>query len=174
MSVSATQKQAVQTQPAWDRRRRKRTWWRWPLVGSCLLSISYYAQQRLSAAADPRHVLTAGVTEQALNQLGQAPTVMAHAAKLFTQFCAACHGTQAEGLVGPNLTDAYWLHGDASLMALYSVIGQGVESKGMPAWNRQLKPIEIAELAAFLGTLRDTNLAGPKGHEGRLVVRPAF
>jgi len=29
----------------------------------------------------------------------------------FVQNCAACHGQSAEGKIGPNLTNEYWLHG---------------------------------------------------------------
>ncbi|MFN8239051.1 MAG: cbb3-type cytochrome c oxidase N-terminal domain-containing protein [Chitinophagales bacterium] len=31
--------------------------------------------------------------------------------KLFAMNCAACHGDKGQGGVGPNLTDAYWIHG---------------------------------------------------------------
>src|SRR5690606_1318027 len=84
-----------------------------------------------------------------------------------------CHGKKAEGLIGPNLTDDYWLNGDGSLLSIYRVINEGVPAKGMPAWNRQLLPVEVSKLAAFVGTLRGTNVSGPKGQEGVLVSIPA-
>jgi mono/diheme cytochrome c family protein len=50
-------------------------------------------------------------------------------------------------------------------MDIYSVVNQGVANKGMPAWGRQLPEIEIAKLAAYIGTLRNKNVPGrpPEG-----------
>jgi cytochrome c oxidase cbb3-type subunit 3 len=54
-------------------------------------------------------------------------------------FCAilhvACHGANAEGKVGPNLTDAYWLHG-GNVKAVFHTITEGVSEKGMISWKR--------------------------------------
>lgn len=36
-------------------------------------------------------------------------------AKVYKRKCKACHGTDGEGGIGPNLTDAYWLNGDGSV-----------------------------------------------------------
>src|SRR6201989_3534353 len=31
--------------------------------------------------------------------------------KILSSTCAPCHGPEGQGVVGPNLTDDYWLHG---------------------------------------------------------------
>jgi mono/diheme cytochrome c family protein len=50
--------------------------------------------------------------------------------------CYACHGNKAEGLVGPNLTDAEWIHSKGTLEDIEAQIQHGVpkeESKsGIP------------------------------------------
>jgi mono/diheme cytochrome c family protein len=42
--------------------------------------------------------------------------------------CFTCHGTDAKGVpgLGPNLTDATWLHGDGSMTFLTTIIRTGV------------------------------------------------
>src|SRR5690606_2808996 len=54
---------------------------------------------------------------------------MAAGKSAYDTTCVACHGTAGEGLVGPNLTDDYWLHG-GSLENIYHVVDQGVLDKG--------------------------------------------
>ena len=54
---------------------------------------------------------------------------------VFTTTCVACHGVSGEGKIGPNLTDAYWLHGGKPSDVLASV-SHGYPLKGMPAWLR--------------------------------------
>lgn len=92
-------------------------------------------------------------------------TVDAGAAK-FKEVCVACHGDKAEGKIGPNLTDKYWLHGKGNLADIYTTIAKGVPEKGMPTWSRNLKPAELKNVAAFVGSLRNTNVAGkaPQGN----------
>jgi len=51
--------------------------------------------------------------------------------------CAACHGQQGEGGIGPNLTDKYWIHG-GSVGDLFKTIKYGVPAKGMIAWKSHL------------------------------------
>ena len=40
------------------------------------------------------------------------PDVLARGKKTFLMLCAPCHRADGGGLVGPNLTDEYWIHGD--------------------------------------------------------------
>jgi len=92
--------------------------------------------------------------------------LMQDAKTTFTARCAACHAAEGQGLIGPNLTDDHCIHGEGGLMDIYQVISHGVPTKGMPAWELQLKPIEVRKLAAYVFTLRGKNLPGkaPEGH----------
>ena len=82
---------------------------------------------------------------------------------VFKANCAACHGAQGNGLVGPNLTDKYWIHGD-SAAAVYKVIAKGVLAKGMPSWGH-LGEDKMKNAAAYVLTLKGKNIPGkaPQG-----------
>lgn len=89
---------------------------------------------------------------------------------LFKTNCAACHGQNAEGLVGPNLTDNFWLHG-AEPVDLYKTVSEGVLAKGMPAWKATLGDGQTREVVAYLLTIKGKNTPGPRPPEG--VEAPA-
>lgn len=86
-------------------------------------------------------------------------------AATFKANCAACHGQNGEGLVGPNLTDHFWIHGP-NPVDLYKVVADGVIAKGMPAWKVTLGDGPTREVVAYLVTLRGKNLPGPRPAEG--------
>jgi cytochrome c oxidase cbb3-type subunit 3 len=92
------------------------------------------------------------------------------AARVFTQRCAVCHGDRGQGVIGPNLTDDHWLHGAGTLLDVHRVISEGVPAKGMPAWNLQLSPVEVRQLAALVGSFQGQNLPG-KAPEGTRAAR---
>lgn len=91
---------------------------------------------------------------------------------LFNQYCTACHGQNAEGVVGPNLTDEYWLHG-GTIKAVYHTIMEGVPDKGMIAWKKQLNPLQIQQVASYILTLQGTNPANAKEPQGDKVAAEA-
>lgn len=92
--------------------------------------------------------------------------------KLFEANCVACHKADGGGLVGPNLTDDYWIHG-GSVKDIFSTIKYGVLDKGMIPWKDELSPNQIAQLVAYIHTLKGTNPAGAKEAEGTLYVEGA-
>ncbi|RIV17722.1 cytochrome C [Fibrisoma montanum] len=88
---------------------------------------------------------------------------------LYTQYCTACHGTNAEGKVGPNLTDEYWLHG-GNVKAVFHTVTEGVPEKGMIAWKKQLNPLQIQQVTSYVLSLQGTNPAGAKEPQGEKVA----
>src|SRR5690606_17047420 len=68
---------------------------------------------------------------------------------IFTAVCAACHGADGGGIVGPNLTDDYWVHG-GSVKDIFKVIKYGVPEKGMKSWKDDYPPKKIAQLASYI------------------------
>jgi cytochrome c oxidase cbb3-type subunit III len=160
-------------------------WWVWMFAGSFWFSVAYFFHYHVSgngvsvAAAYEADVaeareqaaksnLAAPVSEESLGKLMADPALMKDTQALFGLRCAPCHGDRGQGLIGPNLTDNTWLHGHGTLTDIYGVIDQGVLAKGMPAWGKQLSPIEVRKLAAFVGSKRGTALPG-KAPEGELV-----
>jgi mono/diheme cytochrome c family protein len=59
---------------------------------------------------------------------GVTPAAVAKGDSVFhtTGLCYACHGANAQGAVGPNLTDAEWIHGDGSYDFLVATVIAGV------------------------------------------------
>ncbi|MFC6999923.1 c-type cytochrome [Rufibacter roseus] len=83
----------------------------------------------------------------------------------YIQNCAACHGQNAEGVVGPNLTDEYWLHG-GDVNDIYKVVKFGVTSKGMVAWQGKLSKEQMLEVSSYILSLQGTNPANAKEPQG--------
>jgi len=84
--------------------------------------------------------------------------------------CAACHGAELQGTVGPNLTDAYWLHG-GSVGDIFKVIRDGVPAKGMIAWKGQLSPAQIQQVTSYIISKDGSDPANAKEPEGDLHER---
>jgi len=90
---------------------------------------------------------------------------MAAGKEIFDKNCSACHGFGGEGLVGPNFTDEYWIHG-GGIKNIYHTIAEGVPAKGMISWKSQLSPNQMQEVGSYIITLRGTNPPNQKGPEG--------
>jgi cytochrome c oxidase cbb3-type subunit III len=89
--------------------------------------------------------------------------------KIFHSNCFACHGAKGEGLVGPNLTDNYWLHG-GTINDIFKTIKYGWPEKGMQSWQKMYSPSQIKNLASYIKTLAGTNPPNPKAPQGDLFV----
>ena len=102
-----------------------------------------------------------------------APEVLARGKKTFRTLCAPCHRADGGGLVGPNLTDNYWIHG-SSYADSVKIIWDGVPAKGMITWKTVLKPEDIQAVASYIYTLRGAKLLKPgKLPENQLPAKPA-
>ena len=88
---------------------------------------------------------------------------------IFTTICAACHKPDGGGLVGPNLTDDYWIHG-GSIKDIFKTIKYGWPEKGMQSWKDNYTPLQIAQLASYVKSLRGTKPAIAKEPQGTLYV----
>lgn len=92
-----------------------------------------------------------------------------HGKEIFLKNCASCHGNEGGGIVGPNLTDDYWIHG-GGIENIYNVIKKGVPAKGMISWELVLNHSEILQTASFVHSLHGTNPLTAKGPEGDLYI----
>jgi cytochrome c oxidase cbb3-type subunit 3 len=97
------------------------------------------------------------------------PAVLAEGKTTFKQTCAPCHGENAQGVVGPNLTDEYWLHG-SKINDIFKTIKYGVQAKGMPNWEKQLSPKQIADVSNYILSLQGMHPAGAKEPQGDKVA----
>lgn len=113
------------------------------------------------------------INERTLWDMMQDPNLLAGMQKRFVAKCATCHKPGGEGDACPNLTDDYWLHG-GDLMAIYKTILKGIPGTEMKSWETELGPAGVLTMAAYVGSLRGTNLPGGKEREGRKyeIVEP--
>jgi mono/diheme cytochrome c family protein len=90
------------------------------------------------------------------------PELIAQGDKIFhgAGNCYACHGGNAEGLVGPNLTDAEWIHSKGTLEDITAQVIHGVpkeESKSgiemPPRGGSTISDDEVKAVAAYVYSL---------------------
>ena len=81
--------------------------------------------------------------------------------------CTTCHGQNAQGLVGPNLTNNLWKHG-CDLESIMISIKSGFPQRGMPAYGsgQRLDDVQLHQLASYIISLRGSNPDGaaPTGY----------
>jgi cytochrome c oxidase cbb3-type subunit 3 len=106
------------------------------------------------------------VTEESMLAIFHSKERLAAGHKLFTEKCMACHGPDGGGQIGPNLTDAFWIHGKGTLTDIVTVVSEGVADKGMPPWGTMLKKDEIYSVVAYVKSLKGTHPANPKASQG--------
>lgn len=88
----------------------------------------------------------------------------------FVAKCAACHGAQGQGIIGPNLTDEYWIHGDGRIPSMLKTINEGVVEKGMPPWQGVIAPEIIEKIAAYVYNIRGSNPPGARPPQGEKIT----
>jgi len=93
------------------------------------------------------------------------PAALSEGKEIFTKNCVSCHGSDGGGVVGPNLTDDYWIHG-GGIKNIFTTIKYGVPAKGMISWQTQLDPKKMQEVASYIISLHGTTPANPKAPEG--------
>ncbi len=86
---------------------------------------------------------------------------------IFVARCLPCHGDKGQGIIGPNLTDHFWIHGNGKIADIVKVIHDGVPEKGMQAWGLILPEKDIYLLGAFVRSLRGTKPDGAKAPQGQ-------
>jgi cytochrome c oxidase cbb3-type subunit 3 len=119
----------------------------------------YEGQKEQREAAD-----AASVSEGVLATNIKDQKLVQHGAAIFASRCAACHNKEGQGLIGPNLTDNYQLHG-ATRMDVLKTVRDGVIGTAMPAWGEQMAATDVVAVTTFVTTLRGKNLTGkePQG-----------
>ncbi len=63
--------------------------------------------------------------------------------------CYACHGHEAEGAVGPDLTDDEWVYAPTDAM-IFNTIAKGRKGTVMSPFANQMTPEEIWKVVEFL------------------------
>ena len=98
------------------------------------------------------------------------PTHLARGKAKFMTICLACHAPDGGGVVGlgPNLCDDQWKN-VKTIDDLVTVITEGIPGTTMVAQTAILSENEIADVAAYVASLRGTTPANPKEPEGETI-----
>lgn len=157
-------------------------WWKWLFLGTIVFSLLYWPYYHFGAPGrsveDQYSVALAEnmrlqfaelgdikADEPTLLRLMHDPGWVAFGQSLYRANCAACHGIDGGGIVGPNLTDDAYKSVRVPI-DLLTIIQNGAGSGAMPAWNGRLNLNEQMLVAAYVATLRGAECSNPKGPEG--------
>lgn len=128
-----------------------------------------YGKEMAAARAKTEVAVNEEETKTAAAPLTQ-EQIMADGKSTFDKTCVVCHGKYGEGLVGPNFTDEYWIHGGKP-EDLKKVINEGVIEKGMISYKSQLNPKQIDHVIAYILSLQGTNPPNPKAPQGEKMAK---
>ena len=161
-------------------------WWVYMFYGTIIFSITYmiyfnyfdgptqkmeYDTEVAQALVSKNEFLkkaAALVDETSVVILTDAASLVKGKSSYITK-CATCHGQYGEGLVGPNLTDAYWIHG-GGIKDVFKTIKYGWPEKGMISWESQITPMEMQQISSYIITLKGTKPANPKAPQGIIYI----
>ncbi|MFZ0453704.1 MAG: cbb3-type cytochrome c oxidase N-terminal domain-containing protein [Ignavibacteriaceae bacterium] len=126
-----------------------------------------YQQEMQVAALQRAELIKSGalVNENTVTLLTDA-SALSDGKDIFKANCVACHGENAQGIIGPNLTDQYWING-GGIKNVFKTIKYGVPAKGMLTWEGKLNPREIQEVASYVLSLKGTNPPNAKAPQGQ-------
>ena len=160
-------------------------WWKYGFYFSIVFSVVYlfiyhlpgsdwssdqeYQEEMAEAAIQKEEYLkkVADMVNESNVEILTDGASLASGKNIYMASCLPCHGDRGQGGVGPNLTDNYWING-GSISDIFKTIKYGVPEKGMIAWQDQLKPKEMQEVASFITTFQGTNPPDGKDPQGDL------
>lgn len=163
-------------------------WWLYSFYGTIIFGVIYFANYHIfdyGALQEEEYVAEMQKADAEVeaylasldNLIDESSVVfvdddaeLAGGKEIFIGKCAACHGQQGEGGVGPNFTDQYWIHG-GDIQSIFKVVKYGVASKGMISWQSQLTPKEMQQVSSYIFTLEGTNPPNGKEPQGELFER---
>lgn len=85
--------------------------------------------------------------------------------EIYLKNCASCHGQNGGGLVGPNLTDEYWING-GGIKNIFVTVKYGVNNTAMQSWQALLSPKEMQDVGSYILTMENVPPPAGKAPEG--------
>lgn len=165
------------------------SWWTWGFYLLILLSVVYLYRFMVSGSMPNQYQELAMQNEEAdraktlylknsSNNIDENNVVMlgaegiAEGKNIYAKNCVACHGDKGQGGVGPNLTDAYWVH-KGGIKDIFSSLKYGWPEKGMKSWKEDLSPEQLAQVASFVKSIQGSNPPAAKEAQGELYTEEA-
>lgn len=125
--------------------------------------------------AEYREIMSSGAIDSSLVffenenfEFDDSPATLIKGKQVFDKNCVACHLADGGGLVGPNLTDEYWILGGGMENVVETLRKGGRKQKGMVPWEGILSKEEILAVASYVLSLEGTTPANPKEPEGEI------
>ncbi|MCI5072348.1 c-type cytochrome [bacterium] len=158
-------------------------WWLVTFYLTIIFSFVYWTKYYVFTDKDPQEIeysqalekheqklasLQKDVSDEDIIAMANDAAVIARAKEAYVTNCQVCHGANGEGGIGPNLTDAAWIHGYEPSKIIHT-INQGVLEKGMTAWKGVLSESTIHELAAYVISLEGSNPDNAKEPQGDII-----
>ncbi|MBH2004549.1 MAG: c-type cytochrome [Sphingobacteriia bacterium] len=169
-------------------------WWQWAFAFTMVFGVIYIynyhiagtrplQQKELQMSMDIAAARQAAYLEKSANNVDEKTVKMlgeadiAAGKTLFTKpgACATCHAENGSAIVngapgiGPNLTDEYWIH-KGDIGSVFYSIKYGWPEKGMKSWKDDYSPMQIAQLASYVKSLKGTNPTPAKEKQGELFT----
>jgi cytochrome c oxidase cbb3-type subunit 3 len=156
-------------------------WWQLFFYLSLVFAVGYYAYYEIGNGMSSDERLKTALVEierarianrpkgpdvKELMALVANPDALKSGKEQYAAKCAACHGPDGGGLVGPNLTDRHWIHGKGEVGDIHKVVSDGVLDKGMPAWSALMSTAELNAVVAYVKSLAGTKPSNPKAPQG--------
>lgn len=155
-------------------------WWKYMFYATIIFSVVYMgyyhvsngpssAQEYEQEVRQAQLALAASSGQATVNvdnvKLLSDAASLAKGKDIYDKNCASCHGMKGEGMVGPNLTDDYWIHG-GSIQQIFVVLVEGVLVKGMPSWRAQFSSQDLEAVGSYVKSLHGTNPPNAKEPQG--------
>jgi len=165
-------------------------WWKWLFYATIVWGFIYFMVYHVFNAMPLMHeeydivMEDARIAREAMMALegnnidennvefSDTPEVLANGKAIYDRECVACHAPEGQGLIGPNFTDNFWIHG-GSINDIFKTIKYGVPQKGMISWQSKLTPSDMRDVGSYILTFVGTtpqNPPAPKAPEGEEYI----
>ncbi len=157
-------------------------WWKWLFYITIIISVIYLNRLFIFEADDlvqlkeyenemAKAAANAPVEEAFELVLLEDSKSLEAGKEIWDKNCSACHLVSGAGIVGPNITDDYWIHGN-TLEEMFHIVEVGVIEKGMIAYKDQFTAKQRLEVISYMISLHGSNPANPKAPEGEELPWP--
>ncbi len=149
-------------------------WWMLILYGTIIFSIIFSVymhgiagwsqeqqyQEEVALYKKLHPEVIAQLNDDGSNPLRGDSVAIKEGEKTYNTYCAACHGRDMAGIVGPNLVDTLWLHGNTDKV-IYELIMNGISTENlkqnppkgpMPAHKDSLGAKKVLEVMAYVAS----------------------
>ena len=132
-------------------------WWLglfyFTIIWGVVYAIHYHFVGKRSQAAEYDAEMVAAAEQwpapDVTQELVVTDDVLAEGKAVYDVNCVGCHGPDMKGGIGPDLTDAEWVHG-GTMDEITATVTDGVPEKGMLAWGPILGPDKVRKVSAYV------------------------